>query len=141
MFHFAFAEIVELRLPPRILFQIFGDMLGEQNVAGITAVHHPLGYVDSGTGDVGLLIQIGYFVNGAAVNPHADTKLRIVFQRSGNLYGTQDWRFRTIAKDKRTAVARRQTKQLTFCLRQAELLRSTNDFLQRLKLLALLVNE
>src|SRR5438552_1929197 len=60
---------------------------------------------------------------------------------AGNFHRAPDRRLRTAAKNQCTAVARRQTKQFIFCLRQAELLRSTNDLLQRLKLLALLVNE
>jgi len=42
VFDFAFAEVVQVRLPMSILIQIFGDTLGKQDVSRITAVHHPL---------------------------------------------------------------------------------------------------
>ena len=63
VFHFAFAELVQIRLPARILFQIIGDMFGEKNVSSIAAIHHPLGDVDSRPGDVCLLVQVSDFVD------------------------------------------------------------------------------
>jgi hypothetical protein len=37
-------------------------------VPGIAAIHHPLGHVNSRTGEVGPLIHIGDLVNRAAVD-------------------------------------------------------------------------
>src|SRR4029453_6807896 len=39
VFHFALTKIVQKRTPPRILLQIFSDMLGKENVSGIAAIH------------------------------------------------------------------------------------------------------
>ena len=54
--HFAFAQVVQIWLPPRVLFQVFSDMLGKKNVPGITAIHYPLSDVDPGSGDIGLVV-------------------------------------------------------------------------------------
>ena len=46
VFHLAFAEIMQARRPLPILHQIIGHMLGEEDVPGIAAIHHPLRHVD-----------------------------------------------------------------------------------------------
>jgi hypothetical protein len=43
--YFVFAELVQIRFPARIMFQVIGYVFREQNVTGITAIHHPLGDV------------------------------------------------------------------------------------------------
>ena len=52
MLHFARTEIVQQRSPLLVFFEIFGDMLGEEDVPGIAAIHHPLRHVDSRTGQL-----------------------------------------------------------------------------------------
>ena len=42
MFHFAFAQVMEIGAPARILFEIICHMLGKKNVSGVAAIHHPL---------------------------------------------------------------------------------------------------
>ena len=51
-----FTQIVKKRLPPRILFEIIGHMLREQDVSSIPTIHHPLGNVDTSASNVRLLI-------------------------------------------------------------------------------------
>jgi hypothetical protein len=79
MLHFAFAKLVQMRAPLPILFQIFGDTLGEEDVAGIAAIHHALRDVDSRAGYVGPIIDIFDLIDRAAVNAHAQPKTRMVF--------------------------------------------------------------
>ena len=74
-------------------------------MAGIAAIHHALSNVDSGSGNVRLLVEIGHFIDRTAVNSHADAKFWMVPQRFGNFDGAKNWRFQ-IAKDKRATVAR-----------------------------------
>ena len=40
-------------LPVAELFQVFRHVLGEQDVTGIATIHHPLGNINSGAGNVG----------------------------------------------------------------------------------------
>ena len=69
-----------MRTPLRVLFQIIGHMLGEQNVSGVAAIHHALRDVDARAGDVGLFVQIGDFIDRAAVNSHPDLKFRMTLR-------------------------------------------------------------
>ena len=82
-----------MRAPPRVLFQIVGHVLGEQNVTRITAIHHPLRDVDPGSGDIGLLVQITDFIDRAAVNAHPHPQFGMMFEFSANLDRAQDRRF------------------------------------------------
>ena len=52
VFHFAFAKVMQERLPARIMFEIFRDMPGDKNVPSIAAIHYPLCHVDSSTGHI-----------------------------------------------------------------------------------------
>ena len=45
--HFALAQIVQVRLPVSILGQIFRHVRGQKNMAGIAAIQHSLGNIDS----------------------------------------------------------------------------------------------
>ena len=78
VFNFALPEIVKVRLPLIVLFEIFGDVLRNQDLAGIAAIHHALSDVDSGSGNVRLLVEIGHLVDRTAVNSHADADLWMI---------------------------------------------------------------
>ena len=78
MFYFAFAEIVQVAAPPRIMFQVIRHVFGEKNVTGIAAIHHPLRHVDASAGDIGLFVQVGDFVDWTAMNSHSDSKLGMI---------------------------------------------------------------
>src|SRR5213079_30614 len=47
-----FAKFMQVRLPVRVFLQIFSDVLREQNVSGIAAVHDPLCHIDAGASHV-----------------------------------------------------------------------------------------
>src|SRR5947209_191575 len=79
MLHLAFAEIVQEWLPVAVMFQVFSHVSGQKNMSGITAIHHSLRDVNSGAGNISLLIQIADFVNGSAVNTHPQPQPRIFF--------------------------------------------------------------
>ena len=70
MLHFTFAKFVQVRAPLPILFQIFGDTLGEKDVAGIATIHHALCDVDAGTGDVRAIVYVHDPADGSAMNAH-----------------------------------------------------------------------
>ena len=98
MFHFTFAKLMQIRPPARILFQIFGDMFGKQNVSGVAAIHDPLRDIDASAGDVCLFVKIGDFVDRAAVNSHAHLKFRMTLERLANFQRAQNRRFRSVRK-------------------------------------------
>ena len=59
VFYFAFAQLVQVRLPTPIFSKVFGDALWKKDVSGVAAIHHPLRDVDAGPGDMNL-IYIGH---------------------------------------------------------------------------------
>jgi hypothetical protein len=130
-----------MRTPTRVLFQIVGHMLREQDVTGITAIHHPLRDVDPGASDVGLLVQITDFIDRAAVNAHPHPQLGMMFQLTADLDRAQDRRFRVGAENERAAVAGGQAEQFALCFGELELLGAPHDLLQGLQALALLGDE
>ena len=71
VFHFAFAHIMQVRFPMRILFQVLGNMAGKQDVSGIAAIHDALRHVDSGTSDAGSIVHICNGGDRAAVHAHS----------------------------------------------------------------------
>lgn len=75
MFYFAPAEILQVRAPAAVLFEVLRDALRKKNVPRIAAVHDPLCDVDPAAGDVGAVIHIGDLIDRAAVNAHAKAKL------------------------------------------------------------------
>ena len=113
MLHFAFAQIVQTRPPSAVLSQIFRHMFGEEDVPGITAIHHPLRHVDPGAGDVAALVHIDHFVDRAAVNAHPHRNFRMLPQRLGDLQRALRRLFRAVTKDQRHPIAGRQPDELS----------------------------
>ena len=138
---FAFAQVMEIGAPARILFQVFRHMPGEKNVTGVTAIHHPLRDVDARAGNIGMFVQITDFIDRAAVNAHADAQFRMALQRLADFQSAQRRRLRSVAKNQRAAVPGRQAQEFAFRFSAAELLCSTHDFFQLLQQLALLANQ
>jgi hypothetical protein len=114
------------------MLEIFSDVLGQQNVTGIAAIHHALRDIDSRAGDIRLFVQIGDRINWTAVDSHSHPKLRVFSQFPGDLKRTQYRRFRRSSKHQRCPVTCRESQQLAFGLGGAELLRATHDLFQRL---------
>ena len=52
MFYLAITHIMQVRLPMTVLGEIFRDPFREKNMAGIAAIHHALGHVDSSSGNI-----------------------------------------------------------------------------------------
>src|SRR5215471_13483732 len=75
VFGFAFAQLMQAGAPSRVILEVFCDVFREKNMPSIPTVHHSLGDVDASPGHIHLLVQIGHFVDRAAVNPHAHAKL------------------------------------------------------------------
>ena len=71
--------------PVAELFQVFSDVLGKQDVLGITTIHHSLGDVDAGTGNVGPTAHIYYPAYRPAVHAHTQPELRMFFYRAADL--------------------------------------------------------
>jgi hypothetical protein len=87
VFHLSFAQVVQIR--PQFLgfAQQAGVRLRHEDVAGISAIHHPLREVDAGAGDVVAAIDIPHTENGAAVQADAEAKARALAKGRDDLTG------------------------------------------------------
>ncbi len=85
MLYLAIAEIVQERLPVPVLGEIIRHAPREQDVPGVTAIHHPLRSVNSAAGDIGALVYIRDLVDGPTVNSHAHPNLPVSLQRLADL--------------------------------------------------------
>src|SRR5437763_1736185 len=133
------AQLMQMRTPAFVIFQILGHAFAQQDVTSITAIHHPLRNVNSRTRDIGSLVYIGHFIHQAAVNSHSNLKLRMAFKRLRNFQRALCRSFRTLAKNQRHAVAGRQSQECACAVRRAKLLGPPHDLVQLAQNFALLV--
>jgi hypothetical protein len=80
-------------------------MLGEQNVTGITTIHHPLRDVDPRSGDIGLLVQVTDLIDRTAVDAHPHPQFGMTFEFPANFDRAKDRRFRAGAENERATIA------------------------------------
>jgi len=95
--------------------QIIRHVLGEENVPGVTAIHHPLRHVDARPGDVGAPAHVGHFAHWSAVNAHPHRKFRVLLERFGNLERAPGRFLRAVMEDQGHPVAGWQPNQLFVC--------------------------
>ena len=94
------------------MHQIIRHVLGEKNVPGVTAIHHPLRHVDAGPGEFGAPTHVGHLTHRSAVNAHAHRKLRMFLQRFGDLESAAGRFLRAMEKNQRHAITSRQPNEL-----------------------------
>ena len=78
MLHFDVAEIVQARLPVRVLREIVGYALRQQDVPGVGTIHDALRRVHPGAGDVRAIVHIRHRIDRSAVNSHPHADMRMV---------------------------------------------------------------
>ena len=122
MFHLAFAERVQMRVPSRERREIVGHTFREQNVTGIAAIHHPLRHVHPGTGNIGTIAHIDHFIDRPAVNPHSQPDVGMTFQGRGNFRCAFDRRLRVVEKYQAHPIAGRNAHQFSLSIGAAKLL-------------------
>ena len=129
MFHFGFAEIMQMRAPARIIFQIIRHAFRKQNVTGIAAIHDALRDINSRARDVRAVVHIRGLAHGTAMNSHSHFDFWICSQRRADLQRTLRGRFRVVAKDQRYPVTRRQLNNCSLRFGQTKLFRAARNFL------------
>ena len=140
MFHFAFAQIMEERSPMFVFSQIVGDAFGEKNVSSVAAIHHPLRHVDSGTGEIGMTVDIDHAADWAAVHSHSKLYLPLFFERATDFERAFYWLFRALVKNQRHPVAGGDLDQSGRSFGVLKLLRRANGLSQFINRRALIVN-
>jgi len=68
---------VQERPPPLVFFKILGNVFGEKNVPGVTAIHDSLRHVNPGAGETGSFIYIDNPADWSAVDSHPKLQARI----------------------------------------------------------------
>src|SRR6266536_1444322 len=96
-----------MALPMAVLFQVLGHMFRDQDMPGITAIHHPLRDVDSGTRNVGATTYVHHATDRPAMNSHAQLQLRMFACSAADLERAFHWRFRSVVENQRHAVTGR----------------------------------
>jgi hypothetical protein len=124
-----------------VLGQIFRYMRGQKDMPSIATIQHPLGDVDPSSSKVCLVVDIGYAVNRAAVNPHPQLNMRMISQSSVNLERASRRVFRAAKEKERHSVSRRHTTEFAACFRCPEAFGVSNDLIEFLQQLNLLIDE
>ena len=99
VFYLECANIMQERSPAFVFRQVLSHMTGKKNVTGVSAIHHPLRNINTGSRYIGAVIYIGDLVYGAAVDTHSNPKFGIIPERLTNLQSTAHWLFRAVSKD------------------------------------------
>jgi hypothetical protein len=141
VFDLEIAQLVQIRLPVAIGRKVVGDALGKQDVAGIATIHHALGDVDAGAGDVGAVIDVIEVMHRAAVNADPQRQTRLRFQGLVDLQRALDGRFDRIGENQGHAIAGRQADELAVRLGLAERRRLAHDLIEFVQGLGLFVDQ
>src|SRR5438477_9737413 len=108
-----------MALPMAVLFQVLGHMFRDEDMPGITAIHHSLGDVDSGTRYVGATTYVNHTTDRSAVHPHPQLELRVFPRATTDLQRAFHRRFRSVVENQRHAVSGRHGDEPPICLRGA----------------------
>src|SRR6184192_3061316 len=127
MFYFTLAKFMQVRLPVRVFLQIFSDMLRQQNVSGIAAVHDPLCDIDASASHIRFSGCVDDPTHGSAVYAHSQLKFRMLLESAAYFQRAFNRRFRAMVKNQRDAVARRDCEQPPRRFRDMELISASDD--------------
>src|SRR5437773_10915393 len=99
MFDFTLTKFMQVWLPVRVFLEIFSDMLREQNVFGIAAVHDPLCDIDAGASHVRFSGCVDDSADGPAVYAHSQLNFRMLLERPAYFQRAFNRRFWAVIKD------------------------------------------
>src|SRR5436190_16585900 len=122
-----------------ILFQILCHVLGDEDVAGIAAIHHPLRDVDSSSRNVCAATYVHYAADRSAMDPHAQFQLWVFADGTANFQRALHRGFGGVIEDERHTVTSRHGNEPTLCLRRAEMFSLADDLIKHVEQSALLV--
>src|SRR5262245_7107197 len=127
-----FSDVVQMRSPVSVVFQVFCEMFGEENVSGIAAVHDALCNINSSSSEIGLIVHICEWIYRSTVNTHSYFEFRMALQRLADLQRAFHWGLWIICKHEHHPIARRQTRQLSLSFSSTELLGLSNNLIELL---------
>ncbi len=127
--------------PKSVLREVLGHALRDQDVPGVTAIHHSLRDVNPRPRYVDSVVDILDRIDGAAVHTHAQAKARMRFQRFANFQRTLHWFLGTLKEDQRHPISRRNANQFAVRIALPELSSLPHDFIEFMHYVALFVHE
>ena len=86
-------------------------------MSGIAAVHQPLRHIDSYSGDVALLVDIGDLIHRPAVDSHPQLQFRVLAQLATDLQRTAHRRIHARKKGQHHSIPRWDAHQFIGRLR------------------------
>jgi hypothetical protein len=127
MLYFTLAEFMQVRLPVRVFLEIFSDVLREQDVSGIAAVHDPLCHIDAGASYVRFSGCVDDPTHGSTVYAHSQLNLRILLESTAYFQRAFNRRLRAMIKNQRDAVACWDFDQAPGRFRGLEFIRTSDN--------------
>ena len=118
---------MQVRLPVRVFLEIFSDMLRQQDVSGIAAVHDPLCDIDASASHVRFSGCVDDAANRSTVYAHSELKFGMLLESAADFQRAFGWRFRIIIKNQRDAVACRDCDQAPCRFRSLVLIRTPDN--------------
>src|SRR5262245_65361174 len=105
MFYFTLAEFMQVRLPVRVFLEIFRDVLRQQNVSGIAAVHDSLCDIDASASHIRFSCCVDDPTDRSTVYAHPQLQFRILLKCAAYFQRAFCRRFGIIIENERDAVA------------------------------------
>src|SRR6266478_2818646 len=118
---------MQVPLPVAVLFEIFSHMLGDENVTGVTAIHHSLCDIDSGPGNVGATTYVHHTADRSTMDSHPQLELWVFLPSAAYLQGAFHWRFRRVVENQRHPISGRHGDEPPICLGCAKMFRFADD--------------
>ncbi len=116
-----------------VLFQVLGHMFRDQDMPGVTTIHHSLRDIDTCSGNVGATTYVHHAADRSAVHPHPQLELPVFPRGTTDLQRAFNRRFRSVVENQRHAVSSWYRDEPPICLRGAEMFRFANDPIQQLQ--------
>jgi hypothetical protein len=127
VFDFTLAKFMQVRLPVRVFLEIFSDVLREQNVSGIAAVHNPLCDIDAGASHVRFSGCVDDPTDGSAVYTHSQLKFWMLLESAAYFQRAFNRRFWAMIENQRDAVACWDFEQAPRRFRSLEFIRTSDN--------------
>ena len=90
MFHFHVTQFMKVGLPTTLLCEIVRHAFTNEDVTGISAIHHSLRDIDSYTGNIVALVCVLDVMDRAAVDSHPYRQTWLRAQSMADLQGAFD---------------------------------------------------
>src|SRR6266699_1813120 len=110
-------------------------------MSGVPAIHHSLADIDSGPGNIHLVIDINHLIDRATMNSHPQLDMSLTAQSLTDFQRATHRLFRAAEKKQHHPVSSWQTNQFSTGFRIPETFCSANNSIELLHYLNLLVDQ